>query len=552
MDEIIKYKTEEKKSEIIQLKNELSRNLEEIIHNEKKLTSEYSQTIISKLKIKQTELEAHKKIKPSEVIKPETGISFDLNDQALLKQLEAMNIEESNLKNLIDKDKINLDLLHKKKAFGEKVIQKIDLIEKQFNQEYSLIEPALIRMKIIPNDILLLKINKDPIVEIIKNCDKEIEAINFNLDFKKSESLIYKLNEVQDRIKKIINDIDEPNRKYRTYVKDLELWNKNLENIQGDSTKPDTIGYFTAQLGEIDSIPTKLNKLESERDILVQKIFSLLTELVKVYEQFYAPVQNFINNNPLGDDTFKMSFNVSIIDMGFSEHFFNQINRHRAGTYYGKEGSEKYLEKVLFKYDFNQVGDVVNFTREIINSLKYDLRDDKKIPNNISAQVKDNKLFELYKFVFGLDYLEPRYSIKLNGKNLELLSPGERGTLLLIFYLMIDKDDRPLVIDQPEENLDNQTIYKVLVPCIKTAKKFRQLFLVTHNPNLAIVCDAEQVIVTSINKAAGNKVDYFSGAIENGEINEFIINILEGTRPAFDNRKSKYFSVQNFRNQIAL
>jgi hypothetical protein len=52
-------------------------------------------------------------------------------------------------------------------------------------------------------------------------------------------------------------------------------------------------------------------------------------------------------------------------------------------------------------------------------------------------------------------------------KELSELSPGERGTLLLVFYLLVDKDDIPLMIDQPEENLDNQTVFDLLVPCIK-------------------------------------------------------------------------------------
>lgn len=98
----------------------------------------------------------------------------------------------------------------------------------------------------------------------------------------------------------------------------------------------------------------------------------------------------------------------------------------------------------------------------------------------------------------------------------------------------------PSEIDQPEENLDNQTIYKLLVPCIKEAKRRRQIILITHNPNLAVVCDAEQIIACSIDKQGGNRITYTSGAIENPRINQSILDILEGTRPAFENRGSKY------------
>jgi ABC-type cobalamin/Fe3+-siderophores transport system ATPase subunit len=136
--------------------------------------------------------------------------------------------------------------------------------------------------------------------------------------------------------------------------------------------------------------------------------------------------------------------------------------------------------------------------------------------------------------------LSPVYNLRWDGKGLEQLSPGERGNLLLIYYLLVDQDDIPLVIDQPEENLDNQTVFKTLVPCIKDAKKRRQIVMVTHNPNLAVVCDAEQIICAEMQKDHENAVTYISGSIEDPTINGRIVDILEGTRPAFDKRDDKY------------
>ena len=112
--------------------------------------------------------------------------------------------------------------------------------------------------------------------------------------------------------------------------------------------------------------------------------------------------------------------------------------------------------------------------------------------------------------------------------------------MLLIFYLLIDRRDSPLILDQPEENLDNQTVYDLLAPCIQEARKRRQVIIVTHNPNLAVVCDADQVIRCSIEKESKNKATYTAGALENFVINQFAIDVLEGTRPAFDRRDSKY------------
>ena len=106
-------------------------------------------------------------------------------------------------------------------------------------------------------------------------------------------------------------------------------------------------------------------------------------------------------------------------------------------------------------------------------------------------------------------------------------------------------DDKPLIIDQPEENLDNESVYKYLVKFIKQAKENRQIIMVTHNPNLAVVCDADQIIKMSIDKKNKNKVTFMSGSIENRDMNKCLVDVLEGTYPAFHNRDSKYFDKNN-------
>ena len=146
----------------------------------------------------------------------------------------------------------------------------------------------------------------------------------------------------------------------------------------------------------------------------------------------------------------------------------------------------------------------------------------------------------MYDYLWSMDYLEPEYSLRLDGKELSHLSPGERGTLLLVFYLLVDKSSKPIIVDQPEENLDNHTVYRLLIPVIKDVKKRRQLIMVTHSPNIAVVCDAEQIIHAFIDRANGNRVVYTMGAIEAPATQPARHQRSEGTRPAFDNRGSKY------------
>jgi predicted ATPase len=176
--------------------------------------------------------------------------------------------------------------------------------------------------------------------------------------------------------------------------------------------------------------------------------------------------------------------------------------------------------------------------------LHFDLRDSVNGEPEVSVSDQLRKGVEplaAYDFLFSLSFLKPKYKLNYGGYEINQLSPGERGLLLLVFYLLIDKDDIPLVIDQPEENLDNQTIYEVLVRCLGEAKKRRQVIIVTHNPNLAVVCDAEQIIYAERDKTH-NAITYDSGAIENPNTNQHVLDVLEGTRPAFKNRDSKYFS----------
>lgn len=182
----------------------------------------------------------------------------------------------------------------------------------------------------------------------------------------------------------------------------------------------------------------------------------------------------------------------------------------------------------------------VAFAETVDDLLHHDRRDESGRETRVADQLRKGvEPQEILSYLYGFEYLAPRYSLTYDGQEIGQLSPGERGLLLLVFYLLVDKDDIPIVIDQPEENLDNQTIYRVLVKCIKKAKERRQVIMVTHNPNLAVVCDAEQIIHAHCDKVE-HKFLYSSGAIENPDIKAKVVQILEGTEPAFRNRQSKY------------
>src|SRR3546814_21091438 len=103
-----------------------------------------------------------------------------------------------------------------------------------------------------------------------------------------------------------------------------------------------------------------------------------------------------------------------------------------------------------------------------------------------------------------------------------MLAPGTRGIVLLLLYLGLDdKDDRPLLIDQPEENLDQKSVFDELVQLFTEAKSHRQVIMVTHNANLVINTDADQIIIAEDGPHHNNShppITYVSGGLENEEI----------------------------------
>jgi ABC-type cobalamin/Fe3+-siderophores transport system ATPase subunit/predicted nucleic acid-binding Zn-ribbon protein len=133
------------------------------------------------------------------------------------------------------------------------------------------------------------------------------------------------------------------------------------------------------------------------------------------------------------------------------------------------------------------------------------------------------------------DHVELGERILLDGTPMSRLSLGQKGTVLLKILLV--EDDKPLIIDQPEENLDNRFIYDTLRDAFRKAKTDRQVIIATHNANLVVNTDAEQVVVATYDD---NVISFESGALENPSIRTQVAQILEGGQDAFMRREQKY------------
>ncbi len=133
--------------------------------------------------------------------------------------------------------------------------------------------------------------------------------------------------------------------------------------------------------------------------------------------------------------------------------------------------------------------------------------------------------------------VENKFIINYQGKPLKEHSLGQRASALILF-LLTQKDNDILIIDQPEDDLDNQTIYQDVIHEIKKLKGEMQFIFATHNANIPVLGDSEMLVACEY--IAGNEINLEKGSIDRQVIQQKIINIMEGGKDAFNFRRNIY------------
>jgi ABC-type lipoprotein export system ATPase subunit len=544
LDDLIAFKTSEATKKIDILKGELHRINEQVVALEERAALQFRAELQNLLKKKKEELTAHDANKPTAVPKPE-------NDPTRNQQIATTSEQIEEKKRLLTDADVNIQSATQRRATLaqlvatiDRVSGRVDNLNRQLQSFISDSADDFARLGIAQDSVVRITIDKSGLASARRDYVAEQADLTQALDPSQIGSLVEKRASIAAEIKQLEEALDEPNRRYRSYETSLAAWEQQRKGIVGTTDDPDTIANFEAQITDLGNIPERLKTAGASRLVKAKEIHAVIRELADAYRELYAPVNTFIGSRAIAKDKFHLNFEVGIVDSGFHDGFFDFVNQRVLGTFTGVESGSKALNSILALQDFNSEAGVEKFLTDINDALHTDQRPGGK-QIRVADQLKKLKSpLDLYDFIFSLGYLKPRYALRMGTKELSELSPGERGTLLLVFYLLVDKDDIPLMIDQPEENLDNQTVFDLLVPCIKDARNRRQIIIVTHNPNLAVVCDADQVIHADLDKVGKYRMSYESGAIESPTINKAIVDILEGTMPAFKNRDSKYL-IQN-------
>ncbi|WP_312338055.1 TrlF family AAA-like ATPase [Anaerospora hongkongensis] len=542
LDSLIRNKNEIIAEDIISLKTEIAAINEAIIDLERMRTPSYKKKQEELLKTKLSEHENHFKNKPVPVQQPDASNEALQQQQALSESIEEKRNAKEKVQHSIGELKKQKTEISTKINELKKLDQALDSFTSYYDKFKTEYQTLLSEVGLDISSILSVQFNKAPLIEYINKSSENIKSIDKLLNIKEINSLPFEVERIEGQIKGMQQSLDLPARLYQKYLDELKDWQAKENLLLGESNQLGTIKYYQSIIEYIDNkLNNELDVARSKRLEITKKIFNKKKQMLETYSEFHKPITMFIDKYKSLDDEYSINFGVSLENQDFEEKFLNYINQAARGTFYGKDDGSNILQSLMNEVNFNSIVSVIDFLDVLISNLEIDKRKDQiNQAREIEAQIKKGFYNDLYNYLFGLEYLIPMYQLKMGDKNISELSPGEKGALLLIFYLILDQDDIPLVIDQPEENLDNQSVYNILVNFVKRAKERRQIIIVTHNPNLAVVCDAEQIMHTKIDKANKNLFTIESGAIENPLINEKIVRILEGTLPAFTLRDHKY------------
>ena len=543
-DELIEKKTASVNSELESCKSDIRDINKKIIDLERKSTPAYRTEVENKLNKKQEELDAL--IEPPPVTNP--------NEDPEKKKLnEAVNNTINELKEAIQKIQSDIQSTESNKKAALDALQIFKSVKSDIQRKETEIarfiaekESELSEFDINVGKLISIETDFTELDDLILNNDKRLEQAKKLLGEEnstdESKPLPVQLEEKEAQLKDEKSKLDTEQQQYQQYLADKDKWNKDREAIIGSADRIDTLEFYKHELKYLDEeLNSDLAARYEERRGIVRSIFDKKQEIISVYKDARDQLNKIIDDNQETLKDYRIKIDASLVKKAdFNSRFLGFILQNKMGTFYNRDGGEAQLIRMLAEIDFDEKEAVLSFLDKLIEALRFDKRKGQNSePRSVAEQVKD--IPALYEYLFSLEFLEKNYQLKQGDKELEQLSPGERGALLLVFYLLLDNNDIPLIIDQPEDNLDNHSVATILVPFIRVAKKKRQIIMVTHNPNLAVVADAEQIIYVNLDKENNYKFSTISGSIEDKEVNREVVNVLEGAMPAFNTRKRKYY-----------
>jgi uncharacterized coiled-coil DUF342 family protein len=397
------------------------------------------------------------------------------------------------------------DLEHKLKIFHEKGIaeklkkqasynkdyNKIVYLVKQVNETYLKIKKTY--SEIDKNQFILSDYNSEfngelfgSINEVLKNILEAIDKISVEIEvIAKNENSLKSFKEQFDK------DIKSLKEEFASIKRE----------IQDETLDPDSFVKYTSELDKVKQDIEELNKKNNSRESLILDIKKSMRErnedLNNIFNKYEEEIKKI--NDSQNELQIKIKFK------GNKDKFKNDIKAKFRGTGISE------VKAITIANDFS---DFVSIISDCI------LDDAKKLHSILT----DNEVIKVY------DKIKDNYN-----KLLEQHSIGQRASALILFVLTQEDNDL-IIIDQPEDDLDNQIIYEEVISTIKKKKKAIQFIFATHNANIPVLGDAECVISTQYDE----KISADIGNIDCKKTHKKIVDIMEGGKEAFEKRKLIY------------
>ena len=443
--------------------------------------------------------------------------------QGVIKEIERLNQKINELSASAD---ISADEI----AQHQEAIKRISELQQQIDQANKDIQllDSLKKQSVFNDDIIY---QFDYLSETIKNnvthSFEQLKEQVTNQWTNQLDGFITERNNKKEEISKTKTDVEnseivKKGQKY--YANNKELADIQ-EKLKEESTRLQKIEEFEKK---ITTTTDRKNKMVGE---IVNEHLKYKTNANSLKEQLSIP-----------HDDVEISTKIKCQINDISEFLKERCNL---------KGGERqdYVSRIKEDYDTKTEEVVKTFLEDALQN-KIDFKNYNTAQNVINEFIIKN----WYEYSFELTYQRD---------NFNEMSPGKKAFVILKLLLEFDTRECPILIDQPEDSLDNRAIYKELVQYIKDKKKTRQIILVTHNSNVVVSADSENVIVAnqhgSKNINDGNiRFQYINGSLENSKmrndgyneeidsilpsqgIREHVCDILEGGQEAFEKREKKY------------
>ncbi|OKP27165.1 hypothetical protein BSQ40_16760 [Serratia fonticola] len=461
---------------------------------------------------------------------------------------------------------LNLKIKQKADIVGQlaDVNRKINLIEKSGHAKilvgYSSVENRVSAIAAFKKSIsdALCEIKKMHEIIEFENIDKEYfldDSIVDSEAVSQSQSLYDKMVFVRSEISKLIDFGEIEIEKYNTWIANskikaeyklmVEQYDSHVKLLrEAGITNPNEYQLLLTsrkdlelKLKEITNYEVELNKTNQEvksiylelvvlRGVLTKKRQDFIHEILHENELVNVTIVPFCDEQFLNSDFRKI---ISREDGAFSNDILNDDDDIKSGILH------------LLNKRILECGGEIEKSISIINQFKkeFNLKGQSNVlGHSLSKRFIDFKdaltpevLDQVYCW-FPEDAVRVRYA---DGKRMRDISQGSAGQkAATILSFLLSYGDEPLVLDQPEDDLDNQLIYDLIVKRIQDNKSKRQIIIVTHNPNIVVNGDSELVI--SLNEVGGLSEILCMGGLQDLEVRKSVCDIMEGGKVALQQR----------------